>query len=334
MKPLVYRHSAVLALAITSFAGGAAAGSVGSSENFEGDPVGSFPTSWSDVGAVDPDSTVPIPSSVVVSTVDAFGNPTKAVVTLPKVVGTLPTTAPTQGIYRSIAIASFYSTLADVRIDRFGDASDFDCGCIPPELRAGTDWPMQVGFAKLIGTSDLAIVPSVALLASSRTHNWRLFVYTENVQADYDLGLPITLGRWYGTQIDLDPSTGAVHSRITDAASGLTLVDSITLLPSSWDPAVDGRLDLAAYFGGDGTALTTSGLATIDNISVRNNPIPEPPSGALLGSLLVVGAVVCRRRASSWGGRMTAIVHSTYRYKRPPKRRKTVALEASAPTIP
>jgi hypothetical protein len=67
--------------------GPAVAGPVGPVETFEGNPVGSFPAGWSDAVLVDPTNTAPKPSASVVSATDAFGNPTKALATLP---GVLP----------------------------------------------------------------------------------------------------------------------------------------------------------------------------------------------------------------------------------------------------
>src|SRR3954454_3486266 len=175
-----HRSLAILALAVACLAGPAAAGPVGLPETFEGNAVGSFPAGWSDVATVEPTSTAPKPSAVVVTTTDAFGNPTKAVATLPKVLGTLPATRPSQGIYRPIAPMSVYSTTADIRIDRFSDVTDFDCGC-PPAALSGTDSPMQAGFTQLQGTTDFSKAPFVGLAASSRTKDWRLLAYTANL---------------------------------------------------------------------------------------------------------------------------------------------------------
>jgi hypothetical protein len=207
-------------------------------------------------------------------------------------VGTLPTTAPARGIYPLIAASSVYSTSADIRIDRFSDFTGFDCGC-PPWLFNACDWPMLSGF----GTSqDPVFGPLVGIYASARTQNWRLLVYTPNVKLEFDLGVPIALGTWYGTQVDLDAATGTVHSRITDAASGATLGDVVTVLPASWDPAVDGVFDLAGYFAAELTAVQQSGLATIDNIRISYTPVSEP--GALMlpaSALLSFGFVAVRR---------------------------------------
>ena len=75
VRPFVHHHCAVLALAVACLGGPAVAGPVGPAETFEGDAVGSFPAGWSDVALVDPASTAPKPSAVVVNTTDAFGNP-------------------------------------------------------------------------------------------------------------------------------------------------------------------------------------------------------------------------------------------------------------------
>lgn len=168
MRQSARRDCALLALAVACLGGPAAAGPVGPAETFEGDAVGSFPSGWSDAARVDPASTAPNPSAVVVSTTDAFGNPTEALATLPKKLGILPATGRTQGIYRAIRPSGFYSTNADVRIDRFSDFSNFDCGC-PPAALAATDFTMQVGFAELQGKTDFSEIPTLAVYASAKT---------------------------------------------------------------------------------------------------------------------------------------------------------------------
>jgi hypothetical protein len=285
------RHCGVLALMIACLGGPARAVPVGPPDTFEGDAVGSFPAGWIDVVAADSASTAPKPSAVVVSTTNAFGNPTKAAAILPKVLGTLPATGPAQGFYRPIAPMSFYSMSADFRIDRFSDVTNFDCGC-PPELYAATDTPMQIGFGFAEDIADFASATALVIYPSARTRGWRLFAHTQNVAADFDLGLPATVGKWYGVQLDLNAAAGAVHSLITDAATGVTLADVVTSLPASWDPAVDGVLNLESFNSLELTALTTSGLATVDNIDLA---VPEPATMLLLASALAVGAAVRRR---------------------------------------
>ena len=154
---------------------------------------------------------------------------------------------------------------------------------------------MQIGFSLLQGMTDPNHLATVALLASVRTQDWMIFAATTNVLAILDLGVPVTLGTWYGVQLDLDAVAATVHSRITDAATGATLLDSVTsLLPfGPWNPAVDGVFDIEGFFAGEVTAKTTPNLAVVDNIDAR---IPEPATMLLLGSALAVGAVVRRRK--------------------------------------
>ena len=290
MTRIMRRRCAVLALTLACAGTPAAAGVI--IDNFEGGPLGGVPAGWGDVATVDPTSTAPKPSAVVVSTTDAFGNPTQAVSTLNKPVGPLPTTGPTHGILRQIPVSSLYSASANVRIDRFSDFTNYNCGC--PPLTA--DWPMMVGYGQFQGTLDPGKAPGVLVYASSEAQNWRLLVYTANVIADFDLGVPVTLGTWYNVQFDLDVAAGTGHTRITDIASGATLADGVTVFPAAWDPAVDGVLDFAGFFGGYFTAVQQSGLATIDNVRVSYTPVPEPGALMLLASaLLALGAVAQRR---------------------------------------
>src|SRR5947209_17825812 len=91
----------------------ALAAPIASSDNFESDTAGTFPTGWLDIGAVNPDPpNPPLPSALVVNTTDAFGNPTKALSLVDAI-------AQSQGIYRVVPLSSVYTSKVDVRIDRY-----------------------------------------------------------------------------------------------------------------------------------------------------------------------------------------------------------------------
>jgi hypothetical protein len=98
VKQPVHRFGVVLALMVACLGGPAVATPVGSVETFEGNAVGSFPSGWSDVAAVDPDPIAPKPSAVVVSATNAFGNQTKSLAPVPTIGGN-------QGIYRVLTYA-------------------------------------------------------------------------------------------------------------------------------------------------------------------------------------------------------------------------------------
>ena len=260
----------------------------GRPETFQRDSVGtftysSFPAGWSDPALVDPHSLAPKPSAVVMDTTGADSDMTKALATLPGV-------AESQGIYRMIDPAGHYATRADVRIDQFGDNDPsgavedpnnpgfFICGC-PVESANLLDWPMQVSFANLDGVTDPTHSPAVGIAASTQTHTWHLFGFSANVFADFDLGLSVEVGKWYGVEVDFTTENGAVHGAITDAASGKVLADETMFLTDpkygKYDPSVDGLFNAEAYldseltlvFGTDPN-LNKPGLAVIDNIDV------------------------------------------------------------------
>src|SRR4051794_36721312 len=211
----------------------------GSPETFEQDSIGtftysSFPTDWSDVALISPDSTAPQPSAVVIETTDAFGNPTQALATFPAV-------AESQGIYRPIDPADFYKTQADVRIDQISDVDRsvivedpnnpgfLLCGC-PVGTENFVDWPMQVTFEFLGGKTDPSMAPAVGIIASAEPHTWRLLGGTQNVLADVDLGVQIEEGKWYRLETDFAPANGVLHGVVTDIASGTILADKMAFL--------------------------------------------------------------------------------------------------------
>ena len=115
---------------------------------------------------------------------------------------------------------------ADIRIDRF---SDFDpnvdptaCGCPP-----GSEIDFPVGPALMQSAPPpFHLFPTVQLYPGARSQDWRLFVGTANVVTDLDLGLPVTLGKWYGVQLDVDAVAATARSHITDLATGATLLDT------------------------------------------------------------------------------------------------------------
>lgn len=266
----------------------------GSPETFQQDSIGtftysSFPTGWFDVAQISPESTAPQPSAVVIETTDAFGHPTKALATLPAV-------AESQGIYRPIDPGDFYKTQVDVRIDQLSDVDRsvivedpnnpgfLLCGC-PVEAANIVDWPIQVGFSYLDGSTDPSIAPAVGLIASGETHTWHLLGGTINVLADVDLGIEVEEGKWYRLETDFDAPTGVLHGVVADIASGTILADKMVFLTDpkysfgggTYDPNVDGVLNTEAYFDGEHSllastdpSLTRSGLAVIDNIDSSN----------------------------------------------------------------
>ncbi len=267
---------------------------IGFAEDFESQTVGAFPINWLDIGLVDPTPPdPPIPSAIVVETTDAFGQPTRALAIADAL-------APSSGIYRSVPLSSQYESSADVRVDRFSDNSTS-----PPQ-----DWAMAIGINRLIGSTDPAFIPSVQLYASSLTESWRIFIVTDNAIADVELGVPVALGTWYRAEVTLDALAGTLHSRITDIALGMVLLDQVDSIDAldlldgfdeggSWDPLVDGIFDIEGFFDGElSPSATTAALAVVDNIDLSSTPIPEPFSALLLGQglLLVAGFGAFRRR--------------------------------------
>jgi hypothetical protein len=265
----------------------AKAGLIGTSEDFESQTVGTFPTGWLDVGAVNPNPpNPPLPSATVVNTTNAFGNPTKALAIKDAV-------AQSQGIYRNVPLSSLYTSRADVRIDRYGGTTNF--------TTTVSDWPMAVGINKLVGTTDLAFAPAIEVYASTLTQGWRLFVSTPNLNGDIDLGVPALVGKWYTVEVDVDVLAATARSFIKDTLSGTVLVNQFTSLTGlgAWNPAVDGAFDIEGFLDGELSDVTVAGLAVVDNIDQTVRTVPEPASLAVFGvGLAAFGAVRRRRRAA------------------------------------
>ena len=244
------------------------AGSI--TDNFQSYPVGSFPApQWSDVGAVLPEPPVaPLPSAMVITTIDAFGNTTQALST----VGAL---AASKGIFAPIPVSLTYSLAADVRVDRYSDHSD----------STTSDWAMQLTFAQ-VGIRNFATTPQAGIYASSLTQGWRLFLISSNggaPSADTDLGGAASVGTWYRLELTLDVTTGAFHSRVSDIAQGQLLVDRTDVIPN-WQPQ-DGQFDSFAFFGGELSPDDTVGnVGIVDNVNVVAAAVPAPRTVVLVAA--------------------------------------------------
>jgi PEP-CTERM motif len=281
------RLIACAALLVASPASIAAA--IGVADDFEDEIPGTFPGGWLDVGALNPDPpNPPLPSAIVVATTDALGNPTQALALVDAV-------AESQGIYRVVPQSVRYTSRADVRIDRYADAGQ--------DATTVSDWAIEVGVNRRVGTTDLAFVPSVGVFASTLTEGWRLYVTTENVYVDLDLGVAATLGTWYTVEVDLDVVAATVRSLILETASGNVLADVTTLLSAfgPWDATVDGVFDVEGFFDGELTGSDAGNLVVIDNVDQSVVPVTEPASLALLALGLAGLGWVRRRRCSAAG---------------------------------
>jgi hypothetical protein len=269
-------------LIVTSLLGAASmARATGVADDFESYAVGTFPSSqWSDAGAFMPIPPVAsLPSATVVSTTDAFGNPTQALAVTDQV-------AAVSGIYQAVPLSSQYSLAADMRVDRYSNNPD----------TVTTDWAMQLTFAQL--TRTFYNTPQAGIFASSLTQGWRVFLIdsTDTVFADIDLGVAATTGTWYRVGFDLDAGTGAYRVRITDIATSTLLTDTSGVF-AGWT-ADSGRFDAVSFFDGEGSPTATIGnLALVDNINVEATPVPEPSSALLLALGLGGVAAALRRRA-------------------------------------
>lgn len=243
-------------------------------DNFSGYAVGTFPSpTWQDVGTVLPGPGQPVPSALVVSTTDAFGNPIQAL-------GLVDQVSYSRGIYATTPVSSNYTLSADIRIDQYSNAPS----------APSSDWAMQLTFAEA-GVDNFAFTPQAGIYASSLTGDWRLFLIggAGGPDADIDLGVPANIGTWYQVQLNFDSLDATFQSKITNILTGTVLVDQTNTI-AGLTPA-EAAYNSIAFFGGETSpGSTVADQAVVTNINTSaTGTVPEPPTALLIA--IAVGFV-------------------------------------------
>jgi len=208
----------------------------------------------------------------VVSTTDAFGNPTTAI-------QTRPIFGRSTGFHTAAQLADVHDLTADVRVDTFGD---------------GQSWATCVGLTMDDGSSDINDSPQ-CLVYPWHDGTWHFFVTEPDGGDSLILAPPIVLGHWYTINLRVDTTTGDINLLISDTATGLPLgggASNIAGFTSNYD-----RL---SFFDGEfvGTG-TTSAQATIDNIRYVATGVVCPSDFNADGSIDSTDLAVL---LAGWGG--------------------------------
>ncbi len=234
------------ALALPALSSAALAGTL--TDDLEGLTPGPLPQGiWEDMSTRVAGHTT-IPTSDVISTTDAFGQPTLAIQT--KLIFGKST-----GFHTPVQAATFHDLTADVRVDSFGD---------------GLAWGMSVGFTADDGASDINASPQ-CLIYPWFDGTWHLFV-TEPSGGDFLLlGEPIIIGKWYTVQIQVDTTTGFVSTLVREADTGRPVAGGSTTIPNA------STYDSLSFFDGEyADTGTISSQTTIDNIRYVASGFPCP----------------------------------------------------------
>ena len=261
----------ILAASVLAFATSTSSAATLIMDDFEGDILGAFPTArgWSDVGQVK-GAGVDVPkqrSATVVSTTDAFDQPTQAV-SMPEAFAT------SQGIFQSIASTPFIGISADVRVDRYATRTTG---------RPAYDFAWGIGLVQ-IGSRDFYFSPYYGTFAAAKTQTaWSLVYRFSAGRDDFELGgPPLATGTWYNVNLGLDLSAGAVSVVITDIAANSQVLNAARTVPQWRGLAAEPPFNAVAFSEDEGTAHEQTNLTLFDNIIVADTavPITLPPRPA------------------------------------------------------
>lgn len=213
-----------------------------------------------------------VPTSDVISTTDAYGQPTLAI-------QTKPIFGRSTGFHTGVQLADIHNLTADIRVDTFGD---------------GLAWAQCVGFTMDDGAPDINQSPQ-CLVYPWFDGTWHFFVNEPNGGDSLILAPPIVLGHWYTVNLQIDTATGDISLLISDTATGLPLGGG-----SSNVAGFTSNYNRLSFFDGEfaGTG-TTSAQATIDNIRYVATGLP---CTADLNADDTVGSTDLAVLLAAWGG--------------------------------
>lgn len=274
MKVLGLMHC-LTAAGVLSAAQGAAEQGVLLEDGFENAQLGALPGGpWVDVTSRIDAATIPSPTAVVVSTIDAFGNPTQALQTV-DAIGT------SSGVLAEFAPVPASSLRVDVRIDQFTD------------VRRGATWSAAVGFLQDTAVDDLNSGPQAVVYAAIGAVTYRVFVLNDGNAFDFAIpGAVIDLGSWVTIELAIDSVAGSVEASVADPVTGQVLGQAARTF-ETWS-AAEAQFDAVALFDGEYNAVGGSqgGQATLDN--VVHTVIPAPGTAAVFAG----ASLLLRRRGS------------------------------------
>ncbi len=224
-------------------------------DNFDSYQVGSFPGGdWQDIEDRTVGSPAESPTMLVIETIDAHGNPTRAVQTNQE--------AGTNGFYLNIPTdVSTHHVTMDVRVDSMHSAN------------AG--WPVSVGYSRYLGQGDVNANPQ-GLIYVWTGRVWNLFIAPGGGRPHIDermSGPQLILGRWYTVSLEVDVETGRFDAKVFDKETG-ELRNSLVHNFTQWNPAIDSYNSITVFDGGDLNS-PLQGQSTIDNVvytSVASEP--------------------------------------------------------------
>ncbi len=220
-------------------------------DDFESYQTGAFPGGeWHDITDRTVGSPTVSPTMTIIETLDAEGNPTRAVQTNQE--------PGTNGLYQHVSTeTSFHKLTMDVRVDSMHS------------VNAG--WPVSMGYSRYLGQDDVNANPQ-GLIYVWTGRVWNLFIAPGGGRPAVDLrinGPQLVVGRWYTLSLEVDVHTGRFDARVMDAITG-ELLNNLSYTYPQWNPDIDSYNSITVFDGGNVNS-PVQGQSTIDNVQYENS---------------------------------------------------------------
>ena len=236
---------------------------INETDDFESYEVDAFPIPyWRDVRDISIPVNAPNPSAEIIETIAWDGSMTKAIQFKQGVTTSC-------GIFREIDTCEVYRLSAEIRVDKWSNASQ----------AFFAEWAVAIGIFSTRPGWDFNATPQITFVAQPFAENWVLYVLRDDANSTfnyYNLEFPnshVELNTWYHVELVLDDFAGTVFTKVTNTETGEVTHEALTSIPN-WTPGSSGNFNHYGTWDGEyGTDATIGNQATVDNFHFDNEII-------------------------------------------------------------